>query len=91
MHFGSGREISIGDLVGLIAQLMDRTVTIREDAKRIRPKGSEVQRLWADNSLIHSLTGYEPEVTLKEGLKEVISWLSEPSNRLGDRASNYAV
>ncbi len=91
VHFGSGREISISQLVELIGNLMNVTVTIREDAKRVRPKGSEVRRLWADNGLIESLTGYAPEHSLEAGIRETIDWLSQPDKRMGERALHYAL
>jgi len=34
--------------------------------------------LWGDNSLIHNLTGFTPEYSLEQGLKETIEWFVKP-------------
>lgn len=76
-NIGTNSEISIGDLVRLIASLMDKEIRIAEDAQRIRPEKSEVERLLCDNTKIRSLTGWEPKYTLEEGLHETISWIEK--------------
>ena len=70
----SNSEISMRDTLQLIAKLMNSDVSFIEDHVRIRPKNSEVFRLWGDNTKIKSLTGYEPSYSLEEGLKETIAW-----------------
>ena len=51
-----------------------------EDNQRIRPKNSEVFRLWCDNSKIEELTGYRTQITVREGLIKTIDWLLAPEN-----------
>jgi nucleoside-diphosphate-sugar epimerase len=50
------------------------------DKERIRPKKSEVMRLWCDNSKIRKLTGFKPRYSLEAGLKETIAWFKNPLN-----------
>jgi nucleoside-diphosphate-sugar epimerase len=50
------------------------------DTERLRPERSEVQRLWCDNSLIRSLTGFEPQYALEDGLRRTVEWFAEPGN-----------
>lgn len=78
VNFGSGREISIAALARLIGSLMGREIEIETDAQRARPDMSEVERLLSDNTLIRSLTGYEPGVRLEDGLCRTIEWFAEP-------------
>ena len=47
---------------------------------RIRPKNSEVFRLFGDNTKIQTLTNWRPRYTLAEGLKETIAWFTQPEN-----------
>lgn len=75
INAGSNNEISIGELVQKIIHLMDRDVKIICDDERIRPKDSEVNRLWADNTKIKQLTDWSPNYSLDEGLKETIEWI----------------
>lgn len=76
----SNKEISMRDTLNLIAALMNSDVQFFEDQARIRPKNSEVFRLWGDNAKIKSLTGYEPAYSLEEGLKETIAWFLDKDN-----------
>ena len=50
INLGSGFEISIGDTAKLIANLMESKTEIRTDSQRLRPKKSEVERLFAENA-----------------------------------------
>ena len=81
INLGSNRKISIGDLAKLIASLANRSITVEEDQKRIRPNKSEVGCLLADNTLARTLLGWEPKVTLEEGLKITIEWMKENLDR----------
>lgn len=80
-NLGSGREISIGDLALLIAELMGQTVEIRCDENRRRPGPSEVERLLADNTLAREVLNWEPEVDLETGLSQTIEWMREHLKR----------
>jgi NAD dependent epimerase/dehydratase len=77
LNLGSGREISIGELADLIAKLMDKPIQVRGDQKRLRPSGSEVERLVADNKLALELTGWSPRIALEEGLRRTIAWIRD--------------
>jgi NAD dependent epimerase/dehydratase len=81
INLGSGREISIGDLVQLIAKLMGKEVRVQQDANRLRPVDSEVERLLASNNLAGQLLGWTPSVSLEDGLLETIAWLSQHQER----------
>ncbi len=77
INIGSNFEISIGDLAEKIISLIGRDVTIQTDQSRIRPSGSEVERLWCDNSKAKRLLNWEPSMSLDEGLQETINWIRE--------------
>ena len=76
-NLGSGREISIGDLAKMIGKLTRTSVQIKSDDQRVRPEGSEVERLLADNSLAQKVLDWEPKVQLEEGLERTIAWIRE--------------
>ncbi len=75
INLGSGREISIGELAKLIDGLSGQKSVITTDNKRVRPDSSEVERLLADNTLARTLLGWEPNVSLEDGLAHTIKWL----------------
>lgn len=84
----TGKEISVGDLATLIADVIGVSPTIVTDEERLRPGKSEVERLLGDNTLISSLTGWTPEVELREGIGRTIDWMGE---HLGSFKTGYTV
>jgi len=74
---GSGREVSIARLVGIIQDVMGTKVKVIADQQRIRPAQSEVGRLICDASLIKKVCGWKPRVSLEEGLKMSSEWLKK--------------
>jgi len=74
-NVGSGREISIGELAQKIVDLLGRHVEIVQDEQRVRPDKSEVERLLCNADKAKSLTGWKPQYTLEDGLKETIEWM----------------
>ncbi len=91
VNVASNYEISMRDTLELIAKIMDAKVNFIEDEKRIRPRNSEVFRLWGDNSKIKSLTGFEPSYSIEEGLKETVEWFTNKENLVKYKASIYNV
>jgi len=59
---------------------MNSDVKFVEDPQRLRPKKSEVFRLWGDNSKIRKLTGFEPDYNIEKGLSKTIEWYTDPKN-----------
>jgi UDP-glucose 4-epimerase len=88
---GSGREISIGDTVRTIAEVMGVEVEVRAEDERLRPAGSEVMRLLADRSKLHTATGWEPQHTLEQGLAVTATWFADPANLARYRVDTYMV
>ena len=77
INIGSNFEISMGDLAQRISSLLNKDIMIMQDSSRVRPLKSEVKRLWCDNAKAKRLLGWEPQVSLDEGLKETREWISE--------------
>ncbi len=77
VNIGSNNEISIGDLVKRILLLTGKQASIECDDERLRPRNSEVDRLWCNNTKAVSLLGWKPSYTLDEGLKETIEWIKD--------------
>jgi NAD dependent epimerase/dehydratase len=80
INLGTNSEISVGETLNLIKELMGADVKFATDTKRFRPKKSEVKRLWCDNSKMSEILEFCPAHTLREGLKKTINWFTEPDN-----------
>lgn len=71
---GTGRAVSIAELIGLIRSLAGCDKPIEHEASRMRPPRSEVRELLADNGRLRRATGWAPHVELAEGLERTIDW-----------------
>jgi dTDP-glucose 4,6-dehydratase len=81
INLGANGEVSIGDLAETIIRLVGRPVEIVIDKERFRPERSEVMRLWADNRKARQVLGWEPRVSLEDGLRWTIEWIAEHLDR----------
>jgi dTDP-glucose 4,6-dehydratase len=94
-NVGSDFEVSIGDMVQIVADVMGVGVEVETDDERLRPEGSEVERLWASNEKARRLLGWEPAYGggdgFRRGIGETVAWFSDPSNRVGHRSDRYVV
>jgi NAD dependent epimerase/dehydratase len=95
INIGSNFEISIGETVKIIAEIMNANIEIERDAQRIRPEHSEVERLWANNSKAHKLTGWAPSYGgvegLKRGLQETVAWFTNTEHLRQYKPSEYNI
>jgi dTDP-glucose 4,6-dehydratase len=89
LNAGSGQEISIADLARRIETVMGRSSPVEHDDDRVRPPGSEVERLCANADAARELLGWEPSVSLDEGLASTAAWIAQNLERY--RADLYAV
>jgi len=84
VNLGGSYEVSIGDALRLIAELMQIELDIETDEGRLRPAGSEVERLWADNSKAKRILGWQPAYGglegFKKGLLQTLNWFKDPVN-----------
>jgi len=84
VNIGSNFEVSIGDTVRYIAEVMGQEIEILTDEARLRPAKSEVERLWADNTKARELLGWQPAYGgvegFKRGLLETARWFTDSGN-----------
>ena len=91
VNIGSNSEISIGDTLNIIKELMGSNVQFITDKERLRPSKSEVFRLWCDNTKIKKLTGFESKVDIRQGLQQTIDWITQPENLKKYKSEIYNV
>lgn len=79
-NFGGGRPISVKDMVALITRIF----TGKEIEPEILMKPTGVlQKTCLDISKAKSLLGWEPRISLEEGLEETIGWYREIWDQIG--------
>jgi len=83
-NIGSGFEISIGDTAKAIAEAMDSKIVFETEEQRIRPKDSEVERLFASYEKAQSLMNWKPSYGglegFRRGLEKTIAWFTQGEN-----------
>lgn len=80
VNIATGTEVSMKETLEMIAEVMDADVSFVVDPARLRPSKSEVFRLCGDNRKITSLTGWHPQVSLRDGLAITARWFADPAN-----------
>jgi len=55
--------------------------TIVTEDERVRPENSEVMELICDNRQAKELLGWQPQVSLKEGLNRTLGFIKENLSR----------
>ncbi|WP_239615833.1 NAD-dependent 4,6-dehydratase LegB [Cohnella mopanensis] len=95
INIGSNYEISIGDTVKLISDIIGSDIEIVTDSSRMRPEKSEVERLWADNQKAKRLLNWEPNYAdrdgLRRGLEKTVEWFTNPDNLKNYKADFYNI
>jgi len=77
INLGNDNTIRIGDLVEEILAIVGKSPKVIADPQRIRPDKSEVLKLWASNAKARELMGWEPRVSLSEGLRRTVEWIGD--------------
>jgi nucleoside-diphosphate-sugar epimerase len=91
VNIATHNEISIGDLAKELIKQINPSATIIQEAQRLRPENSEVFRLYGDNKKLLEYTGWKPETTLEEGLRQAIEWFKKPENLRQYKADIYNI
>jgi len=89
INLGAGHEISIGDLAHKVVEMVGGEIPIAQSDQRVRPDGSEVDRLLAAIERAGELLDWQPQVDLDDGLARTIEWLRENLARY--RPEEYSV
>lgn len=95
INVGSNFEISIGDAVKVIAEVLGIELEVTTEDQRLRPQQSEVERLWADNTKAQKIFGWTPEYGgldgFRRGIAETVEWFRDPANLTRYKADLYNV
>ena len=95
VNFGSNFEISIGETVAMISEVMGAEIVVTTDEQRMRPSNSEVERLWSENRKAYELFGWRPahggRDGLRRGLEKTVAWFSDRANLSRYKADAYNI
>ncbi|GHE53529.1 NAD-dependent 4,6-dehydratase LegB [Roseivirga thermotolerans] len=91
VNISTNSEISMIDTLSMIKDIMGSDIEFITDSERVRPRKSEVFRLWGDNTLIKSLTDFEPKFSIRMGLEQTCEWFSKTDNLKKYKAHIYNI
>ena len=95
INIGSNFEISIHDTALLIADILGKDLHISQDSHRIRPRDSEVERLFSSNLKAQRLLDWKPQYSgidgFRRGLQETIQWFDNPNNLEAYKSNIYNI
>jgi NAD dependent epimerase/dehydratase len=75
-NLGTGREVSIQQVVEHVSAAVGKELPVVVAEERLRPAGSEVERLCGSAEKARERLGWEPDVAFDEGLRRTIDWIS---------------
>ena len=74
-NLGTGRDVTIGEVVQVIGGILGRELPVVQEQGRLRPERSEVLRLLSDNRKAQTQLGWQPRVSLEQGLAQTVEWI----------------
>jgi len=84
INIGNNFEISIREILNILKEEYNFKFKVKIDKKRVRPKKSEVFRLYASNIKARKLLGWKPKYKgysgFNKGLEKTIRWLTNKNN-----------
>lgn len=95
VNLGSGFEISMGDTVKMIKEMMGSKIQIVSEDVRKRPEKSEVFRLFADVKKAERLMGWQARNAglegFRRGLQKTIDWFRADQNLQRYKTGHYTL
>jgi GDP-4-dehydro-6-deoxy-D-mannose reductase len=69
-NVGSGKAVSIGDMLKIILSLSKTDIAVEQDSSRMRP--SDIPVIAADTSRLSALTGWSPQISIDITLSDML-------------------
>lgn len=89
LQLGTGEDPSVAEVVELVSEVLGRPLEVVQEERRLRPPGSEVERLISSPERMRRLTGWEPRTSLRDGIAALVSYVGTHPDRY--RVDEYAV
>jgi NAD dependent epimerase/dehydratase len=89
IHFGQGSAMSVGELAERCFRVLKKRGRVVTVGGRLRPKGSEVDILLCDASHANQKLGWNPRVSLDEGILQTAAYIQK--NLAAYRPGEFAI
>jgi NAD dependent epimerase/dehydratase len=89
LHLGTGVDVSVAEIVEIIADIVGHELRVEQDPDRVRPDNSEVTRLLSDPHRAREVIGWTAQVDIREGLRRTVAYVADHAERY--RAEQYII
>ena len=89
LQLGTGIDVSVGEIVDIVSDLVGRPLEVQQDPDRVRPNNSEVARLLSNPQRALEVMGWAPRIDVREGLRRTMSYIAEHAGRY--RTDQYVI
>jgi UDP-glucuronate 4-epimerase len=73
LNFGAGRKVTVLEVI----ELLEKTLKVSAEIEWLPRQTGDVRRTWSDTSAAREALGFEPQVSLEEGITRFADWLGD--------------
>jgi UDP-glucuronate 4-epimerase len=75
LNFGAGRKVTVLEVV----EMLEKTLKVSAEIEWLPAQTGDVRRTWANTDAARKALGFDPQVSLEEGLTRFADWLGGPT------------
>ncbi|MCH7644277.1 MAG: GDP-mannose 4,6-dehydratase [Myxococcales bacterium] len=73
LNFGAGRKVTVLEVI----ELLEKTLKVPAEIEWLPAQTGDVRRTWSDTRAAREALGFEPQVSLEEGIERFADWLGD--------------
>jgi len=74
LNFGAGGRVTLLEVI----ELLEKALKVPAEIEWLPAQTGDVPRTWSDNRAARDALGFEPQVSLEEGIGRFVEWLGDP-------------
>jgi UDP-glucuronate 4-epimerase len=71
LNFGAGRKVTVLEVI----ELLEKTLKVPAEIEWLPAQIGDVRRTWSDSGAAREALGFEPQVSIEEGIARFADWL----------------
>ncbi len=75
LNLGNGRSVSVLEVI----ELLEKTLKVSAQIEWLPVQTGDVRRTWSDTSAAREALGFEPKISIEEGIGRFADWLGRQS------------
>jgi UDP-glucuronate 4-epimerase len=73
LNFGAGRKVTLLEVI----ELLEKTLKVPAEIEWLPTQTGDVRRTWSDTHAAREALGFEPQISLEEGIARFADWLRD--------------